>query len=316
VFDLLELPGRILVLGAGPVGCELAQAFARFGSRVTVIDLSDRPLPREEPEASAILLSALAADGVDFHGGARITRVRRTAGSAAEVWFEKGPQRRSLEVDALLVATGRVPNTDLGLDQAGVAFDASGVKVDDRLRTSNRRIYAVGDVASDLKFTHLADAQARIAVRNALFFGRAKASSLIVPMATYTCPEVARVGPTATELHAKGLAIDTVTVPLQDVDRARLDGEESGLAQILLRRGTDEILGATVVAARAGDLISQLVQAMTLKMGLGALGEVIFPYPTTAEVLRKAADQHRRRKLTPRVRRFFDLFLRATRLLP
>jgi len=315
IFSLTELPERLLILGAGPIGCELAQAFARFGSRVTILDMADRPLPREEPEASAVLLTALARDGVTFLGGAKILEVARGPGGKT-VAFEKDGARTMVEGEALLVALGRAPNVELGLEAAGVAYNRRGVEVDDRLRTTNRRIYAVGDVASPYQFTHVADAQARMAVRNALFFGRAKASSLLIPAATYTSPEVARVGPTASELQSAGVPVETLTVPFHDVDRARLDGDVEGFVSIFVREGKDQILGATIVAPHAGDLIAQVTQAMKLGIGLGALGDVIFPYPSTAEALRKAADQHRRKRLTPRTRRFFEFFFKVSRLLP
>ena len=317
VFNLNEIPERLLVLGAGPIGCELAQAFARFGSRVTLLDMANRPLPREEPEASRVLLQALERDGVTFLGGAEIQEVGEKNGGEKVVHFQRnGVRDETAEGDALLVALGRAPNVKMGLEAAEVAFTRSGVEVDDRLRTTNPRIYAVGDVASSYQFTHVADAQARMAVRNALFFGRSKASSLVIPAATYTSPEVARVGPTAAELTATGAQVETLTVPFHDVDRARLDGDEEGFVQVHVREGKDEILGATIVAPHAGDLISQVTQAMKLGAGLEALGDVIFPYPTTAEAIRKAADQHRRKRLTPRAQRFFSAFFKLSRLLP
>lgn len=315
VFGLIELPERLLVLGAGPVGCELAQAFNRFGSRITLLDVAERPLPREEARASAVLLSALEGEGVTFLGGARILEVAESAGGRS-VTFEKDGTVRTVEGDSLLLALGRAPNVELGLEAAGVSYDRQGVEVDDRLRTTNRRIFAVGDVASSFQFTHVADAQARIAVRNALFFGRGKSSSLVIPAATYTSPEVARVGPTSSDLQASGIDVETLEVSLSEVDRARLDGDEEGFVQVHLRRGKDEILGATIVAPHAGDLIVQVTQAMKLGIGLLALGDVVFPYPTTAEALRKAADKHRRKSLTPRIRSFFETYFKLSRLLP
>ncbi len=315
VFNLTELPERFLVLGAGPIGCELAQAFARFGSHVTILETADRPVRREEPEASAALRSSLEGDGVAFEGGARVVEVA-ARGDVKVVTIEQGGGRREVEGDALLVAVGRAPNVDLGLESAGVAYSLRGVEVDDRLRTTNRRIYAVGDVASVYQFTHVADAQARIAVRNALFFGRGKSSDLVIPAATYTSPEIARVGPTVREFGEAGVAVETITIPFHEVDRARLDGDEEGFVQVHVREGKDEILGATIVAPHAGDLIAQMTQAMKLGVGLEKLGDVIFPYPTTAEALRKAADKYRRRRLTPRTRRIFDLFFRVSRFLP
>jgi len=271
VFDLTELPPRLMVLGAGPIGCELAQAFARFGSRVTLLEVADRPVPREEPAASAALGAALNRDGVSFLGGARVVDVAYRGGVTV-VTYELGGSKLEVEGDALLLAVGRTPNVDLGLEAAGVTHTRKGVEVDDRLRTANRRIYAVGDVASPYQFTHVADAQARLAVRNALFFGRGKASALVIPAATYTSPEIARVGPTVRELGEAGVAEETVTIPFHEVDRARLDGEEEGFVQIHVREGKDEILGATIVAPHAGDLIAQVTQAMKLGVGLEKLG--------------------------------------------
>ncbi len=315
IFNLTELPKRLMVLGAGAIGCELSQAFARFGSEVTLLEMADRPIPRDEPEASAVLRAALERDGVEFVGGAKAVRVQGH-GTDVSVWFERDGAEHRRSGDALLVAVGRAPNVDLGLEAANVEYGRRGVVVDDHLRTTNRRILAVGDVATPYQFTHVADAHARLAVRNALFFGRGRASKLIIPSATYTSPELARVGPTADELRAGGTDVETVTVPLHDVDRARLDGEDEGFLMVHLRRGTDTILGATLAWAHAGDVISQVTQAMYLGIGLERLGDMIFPYPTTAEVLRKAADAYRRRKLTPRAKALFARFFKVSRLLP
>jgi len=181
--------------------------------------------------------------------------------------------------------------------------------VDEHMRTTSARIYAIGDVASKYRFTHAADAQARMVVRNALFFGRGKASELVIPWCTYTSPEVAHVGITADE--AKEQAAETITIPMREVDRARLDGEEDGFLRVHLKAGTDRILGGTLVASHAGDLISQITQAMTAGIGLGKVGATIFPYPTQAEVIRKAADAWSRTRLTPAARKAFRLFFRA-----
>lgn len=316
IFNLNDIPEHLLILGAGPIGCELAQAFARFGSRITLLDMADRPLPREEPKASEVLLQALERDGVNFLGGAEIEGVKEEDRGLKAVNFQRNGAGETGEGDALLVALGRVPNVDLGLEAAGVEYTARGIRVDDRLRTSNRRIYAVGDVASPYQFTHVADAQARLAVQNALFFGRGKAGDLVVPSATFTSPEVARVGSTEAELTAAGTPIETLIVPFQEVDRARLDGDTEGFVQVHVREGTDEILGATIVAPHAGDLITQITQAMKLGVGLEALGSVVFPYPTIAEAIRKIADQHRRKRLTPRAQRLFSVFFKLSRLLP
>jgi pyruvate/2-oxoglutarate dehydrogenase complex dihydrolipoamide dehydrogenase (E3) component len=315
VFDLQALPASMVILGAGPIGCELAQAFARFGSAVTLVDMETRVLPREEPDAAALVQAALERDGVRFIGGARVTRAARE-GAGVSVTLESDGAERAIAGDVLLLALGRTPNLDLDLHVAGVDHDRRGVRTNDRLATSNGRIYAVGDIASPFQFTHAADAQARIAVRNALFFGRQKASDLVIPWATYTTPELARVGLSAADAEAAGVPIETVTIGLDEVDRARLDGATDGFVRIHLRSGTDTIVGATIVAPHAGDLIAQVTQAMTLGIGLEKLSGVVFPYPTLAEALRKAADARRRNRLTPRTRRIFRLFFAAWRRLP
>jgi len=313
LFSLVDLPARLAVIGAGPIGCEMAQAFARLGSRVTIVDAGARVLPREDPEAAALVQAALARDGVTYVAGARIDRVECDHAERVLVYEHAGATHR-LACDQLLVAVGRRPNVErLGLEAAGVAFDAGGVKVDDRLRTSNRRVFAAGDVASAWKFTHTADAQARIVIQNALFFGRAKAGRLVVPWCTYTSPEVAGVGMLEHDARERGIAIDTVTVALADVDRAVLDGADEGFLRVHLRRGSDEIVGATLVAEHAGETIGELVLAMTAGVGLGKIAATIHPYPTQAEVIKKAADAWRRGKLTPRVRRIFDTYFRLLR---
>lgn len=313
VFSLTELPDRLVVIGAGPIGCELAQAFARFGSRVVLLDVADRVLPREESDAASVVQAALERDGVEFVGGAKVTRVERR-GEERVVVYENGATLCEAAGTEVLVAVGRTPNVDgLGLEAAGVGYERGGIKVDRRLRTTNPRIYAVGDVASKYPFTHAADAQARVAVRNALFFGRASATDLVIPWCTYTSPELARVGFSAAEARSDGISIDTVTVPFQEVDRARVDGETEGFIRVHLRKGTDSIAGATIVGEHAGELISQLAHTMKAGTGLETLGDVVFPYPTRAEALRKAADRRRREKLTPRVQRAFALFFRVFR---
>lgn len=315
VFSLTSLPRRLVVLGAGPIGSELSLAFSRFGSRVTLLDRSSVPLSREEPDASAAALSSLEAAGVEFVGGARASAVERQSDGSIQVTTEsEAGDLRTFEGDRLLVALGRTPNLDPSLEVAGVETNRAGVVVDDRLRTTNARVYAVGDVAGRHQFTHVADAHARIAARNALFFGRQKVSDLVIPAATYLDPEIARVGATAAELEEEGTAFETVRIDLDHVDRAILESQR-GFVMVHLSEGGDDILGATIVADAAGDLISQLSQAMTLGVGLTALGDVIFPYPTVAEALRKAADARRRERLTDRTRSLFTLFLTLWRRL-
>jgi pyruvate/2-oxoglutarate dehydrogenase complex dihydrolipoamide dehydrogenase (E3) component len=297
VFSLTELPVRLAVVGGGPIGCELAQCFARCGSRVALIERSGRILPREEADAAEIVARRLAADGVELLLDGRLARVDRSE-TGATLFIERTGATDSRVVDQILVAVGRVPNVaGIGLEAAGVAFDERrGVHVDDHLRTTNPRIYAAGDVCSPYQFTHAADAQAKVLVQNALFphplgLGRARASRLVIPWCTYTEPEVAQVGLLEDESH---VPVDVFTVPLAEVDRAVLDGQEEGYARVVLRKGTDRILGATVVAAHAGELISLFSLLMTARRGLSAAGSTVFPYPTQAEAIKKLASMWRR----------------------
>jgi pyruvate/2-oxoglutarate dehydrogenase complex dihydrolipoamide dehydrogenase (E3) component len=305
VFDLTELPRRLVVLGAGPIGCELAQAFRRFGSEVYLVNRSPGLLAREEPQAGAVLRGRFEAEGIWLHLGVQqLAAERRGEPSAPQSYFlfDEEDRRVELATDAILVATGRQANVeDLGLEAAGVAYDRHGVRVDDFLRTSNPDIYAAGDVCSAYKFTHAADALARIVVRNALFFGRARVSRLVIPWCTYTDPEVARVGLTPAEAHAQDIGVQTFRLALAEVDRAVLDGETEGFAAVHVRKGSDRIVGATLVAAHAGETIGEVALAMTQRLGLATLGNTIHPYPTQAEVLKRLGDAYQRMRLTPRV---------------
>ncbi len=310
VFTLTELPRRFLVIGGGPIGCEMAQSFARFGSDVILIDRSAQILPREDADAAAVVLQGMTKSGVRFRFNAAITNVAH-AGDVFRVTVEREGVREVLEGDQLLVAIGRAPNVDgMGLEQAGVAFEKTGVTVDDRFRTTNPRVFAIGDVASRFQFTHAADFMARAVVQNALFFGRAKGSRLVIPWATYTTPELAHVGLTAAGAKAAGVAISTITIPFHDVDRAKLDGQEEGFVRVHLKAGSDQIVGATIVAEHAGDLIGEFTLCMTNGLGLGAVGKTIHPYPTQGEALRKAADAFNRTRLTPTVKKLFTTWFR------
>jgi len=220
-----------------------------------------------------------------------------------------------IAIDEIIVGVGRSPMVaGLDLEAAGVAYDpTAGVIVDDRLRTTNPRIYAAGDVCSQFKFTHLADAMARIVIRNALFFGRARASALTIPWCTYTDPEIAHVGLYESDALARGLKVTAFIQEFANVDRAVLDGETDGLLKVLVAEGTDRIVGATLVASHASEMVSELTLAIAKGIGLGALADVIHPYPTQAEAFRKLGDQYNRTRLTPRVKRLFERFLSWTR---
>ncbi len=313
LFSLTELPRRLAVIGAGPIGCEMAQSFARFGSEVTLLEAMHQVLGREDRDAAQRVEQALVRDGVRLNCCAKITGVRKDGNE--RVLTLEGETGGSLRVDAVLVAVGRTPNVEgLGLEKAGVEFDAKlGVKVDDRLRTTNPKIFAAGDICSKFKFTHAADFMARIVIQNALFFGRSKASALTIPWCTFTDPEIAHVGLYEQQAKEKGIDLTTFTVELSDVDRAVLDGEDEGFLKVHVKKGSDKILGATLVARHAGEMISEITLAMVSGAGLGTLSKTIHPYPTQAEVIRKAGDAYNKTRLTPRVKGIFEILLRWRR---
>jgi pyruvate/2-oxoglutarate dehydrogenase complex dihydrolipoamide dehydrogenase (E3) component len=302
IFDeLREAPARMIVLGGGPIGCELGQAFARLGVKVTIVEMARRILEKEDEDAAEAVRTRMEADGVRVMEGARALRVHRQEGRV-RMEVQAGPDRReALEAEALLVAAGRVPNTEeLGLDAAGVAHDAKGVRVDACLRTSQRHIYAAGDVAGGHQFTHVADDHARTIVRNILLPWPAKRiDHAALPWCTYTSPELARVGLNEAEARARGVAHDVWSCPFRDVDRAIVEREEDGFVKVLTEKGGDRILGVTMVGERAGDLVHELVLAMKHRVGLRGVSATIHAYPTFAEAARKAADRAQKARLKP-----------------
>ncbi len=314
IFSLTERPARLAVIGAGPIGCEMAQTFRRLGCELFLLNTHPQILAREDRDAAAIIEKAFDREGIRRVMPCKTNRVEKD-GKAKKIHLECEGTESVLEVDEILVGVGRVPNVDgLGLEAAGVAYDArKGVLVNDRLRTSNRRIYAAGDICSRYQFTHTADAAARLVIQNALFWGSKKYSDLTIPWCTYTDPEIAHVGLYEKDAAEKGIPVDTFTISMSDVDRAILEGEEEGMVRIHVRKGTDSIVGATIVARHAGEMISEISVAMGAKVGLNALSGVIHPYPTQAEAIRKAADAYRRTRLTPRVKSIFDFLMRLQR---
>ncbi|HIF32218.1 MAG TPA: mercuric reductase [Planctomycetaceae bacterium] len=314
LFSLTELPRRLLVVGGGPIGTEMAQAFARLGSQVTQIEQSPHILPREEPDAALLVQAAMERDGVKFVLDATVNRVEQR-GDEKVVCLEQDGKQRELIGDALLLGMGRSPNVEgMGLEDVGVSFDVrNGVHVNDRLLTTNRKIFAAGDVCSKYKFTHAADFMARIVIQNALFFRRAKVSGLTIPWTTYTSPELAHVGITPAEAVEQGIELDGYTQPLADVDRAILEGETEGFVRVHTKKGSDRILGATIVAENAGDMISQVTLAMTHGLGLKQIASTIHPYPTQADAIRKLGDQFNRTRLKPWVKTMFQTWLAWTR---
>ncbi|UCF36865.1 MAG: mercuric reductase [Acidobacteriota bacterium] len=314
IFSLTELPARLAIVGGGPIGCELAQAFSRLGSKVTLIELEKRFLPREDPEAAELLKTVFVEEEIDLRLNTRLSRVENSA-SEKRLVLESDGNVDSLDVDQILIGTGRSPNVaGLNLERAGVHYSTSGgIEVDDHLRTTNRRIFAAGDVVMQHQFTHAADASARIVIQNALFLGRKKASRLVIPWCTYTSPEIAHVGLSESESRVRGIEIRTFKTKLSSVDRAVLDGEERGFVKIHVGKRSDQILGATIVATSAGDMISEVTLAIVGEIGLGSLASVIHPYPTQSEAIRRTADAYNRTRLTPTVKALFERWLKWTR---
>lgn len=302
VFSLTERPNRLAVIGGGYIGCELAQTFRSLGSEVVLLHKQSRILNREDADASEILQTAFGREGIQLILDSTIKRVERKE-SEKVIYYEVEGQENAVTVDEILVGAGRSPNVaGLNLEAVGVKYDQKqGIKVNDYLQTTNSRIYAVGDVCMKWKFTHAADAAARIVIQNSLFsifgMGRKKLSSLTMPWCTYTAPEVAHVGMYPQDAQEKGIEIETICVPLNRVDRAIIDGEAEGFAKVHIKQGSDKILGATIVARHAGELISEITLAMTNHLGLKAIAKTIHPYPTQAEAIRKAADEHSRKRL-------------------
>ena len=311
IFTLTELPRRIAVIGAGPIGCELAQSFARFGSEVYLIEALHGIMPNEDPDASEIVRqSMMDRDGVKLMCCGKDLKVSKVEGGGKRLSVDSHDNHYDIVVDEILVGGGRKPNLEgLGLDEAGVEYTSQGIIVDDRLRTTNPKIFAAGDICSRYKFTHAADAMARIVIANALFFARRKVTDLVIPWCTYTDPEIAHVGYYEKDARAAGFDVGTITEFLNHVDRAVLDGEEEGFARVHYEKKSGRILGGTLVARHAGEILSELTLAMVAKQNLGILSSTIHSYPTQAEVLRKIGDAYMRTKLTPTVKRVFEKWL-------
>jgi pyruvate/2-oxoglutarate dehydrogenase complex dihydrolipoamide dehydrogenase (E3) component len=312
VFSLTERPNRLAVIGGGPIGCELAQAFRRLGCEVVLFHRGDHLLNKEDADAAEIVQKTFIQEGIRLVLGAQVERVEKTS-AGKEIYFKGNGNIESIAVDEILVGAGRAPNVEgLNLEAVGVDFDSKkGVKVNDYLQTTNPKIYAAGDICMDWKFTHAADSAARIVIKNTLFspfgLGRSKLSNLTMPWVTFTDPEIAHVGLSEEDAQRQGIAIATILIPLNQVDRAIADGETEGFIKIHHKQGSDKIVGATIVARHAGEMISEVTTAIVGKLGLSALSGVIHPYPTQAEGIKKAADAYRRTLLTPRTKRLLGL---------
>ena len=317
VFSLTKLPASLAVIGGGPIGCELAQAFQRLGSQVTIFHRGDHLLNKEDSEAAHIVQESLIKDGIRLVLGCQMSGVEKTA-QGKIIHFECSGKRQSIVVDEILAGAGRQPNVEsLNLEAVGVEYDLrKGVMVNDNLQTSNPKIFAAGDICMNWKFTHAADAAARIVIKNALFspfgLGKSKLSDLVMPWVTYTDPEIAHVGMYEEEAQAQGINCNTIKISFDDLDRALADGEPEGFLKILHPKGSDKILGATIVASHAGEMISEVTTAIVHKIGLSKMSSVIHPYPTQAEAIKKAADAYRRTLLTDRSRKLLGILTKIS----
>lgn len=317
VFSLIQKPQTLAVIGGGPIGCELAQVFRRLGSEVILFHNSGHILNKEDAEAAQIVEKVFIDEGIKLVLNAKIERVETTS-EGKQLYFSTPNHQDAVIVDEILLAAGRSPNIEgLNLEVVGVEYDQKlGVKVNDYLQTTNPQIFAAGDICMNWKFTHAADAAARIVIKNALFspfgLGKSRLSQLIMPWVTYTDPEIAHVGMYEEEAEKLGIPIATIEIPLSSVDRALADHESRGFLKIHHRKGTDEILGATMVASHAGEIISEITTAIVHKIGLSKLSSVIHPYPTQAEAIKKAADAYRRTLLTPKTKKLLGFLAKLS----
>ena len=315
IFDELnEKPESMIIIGGGPIGCELGQAMNRLGVKVYLMDLAPQILIREDPEVSAYAREYLEAEGVNIYTGIKTKKFSHINGKI-HLEYEGTPNSQgdgvnaTLEVDVVLVSAGRIPNIEsLNLEAAGVEFDKRGVKVNQYMQNNQSHIWAAGDIAGSYQFTHVADFQARTVVRNilmpfSLFYSKMDYS--VIPWSTYISPEVARVGLNETEAKQQGIDYDLFTLEMKDVDRAILDNADHGFIKILTEKGKDRIIGVTIVADHGGDLLHEFVLAIKYEIGLGKIASTIHAYPTFAELARKLGDQYNRSRLTPRAKSIF-----------
>ena len=291
---------HLLILGGGPIGCEMAQSLARLGSGVTLFDLAPRLLPREDDDVSAVIHHQFKQDGIELHLGIQVLKLEHENGETRVLLEHPQHGRYWLNGSHLLIAAGRKPNLEnLGLEQAGVALENGRLVLDARLRTSNKNIYACGDVAGPYLFTHMAEHQAGVVLRNALFHWPSKVQTRNIPWCTYTDPELARVGLSESEALQQGIKHRVYRFPFADIDRAVTAGETVGLAKIITTpRG--KLLGACIVGPQAGELIAEYVLAISKGMQAADLSNTIHIYPTLAQINRRVADQRLKESLTPK----------------
>jgi len=290
IFDLAELPKRLGVIGGGPLGCELAQAFCRLGSRVTIVQNDAKFLPDEEREAAELLSMSMSRDGVDTRLNTTVVGARMEAGAK---WLDtvNDGTKCSIPVDEILLSIGRVPNVEgLGLAAGGIDFEIGrGINVDDFLCTTNADVFAAGDVCSRRQFTNVAESSGRIAAQNAFGTRIERQHQAAIPWCTYCDPEIAHIGLHAREARERSIPVECYTVMMQDVDRAITDGQDYGFIKIYVRQATDQILGATIVATRASELINEMSVIMSAGIGMRRLATIVHTYPTQSDAIRLAA---------------------------
>ena len=316
IFDALSIkPESMVVIGGGPIGCELSQAFARLGVRVTILQQSGQLLRREDRDVADFLEKRLADEGVIVVKNADAKWVSQTT-DGIELQL-LSPSETKIEASVVLVAAGRKSSTsELGLETIGVAADEGGVKVNEYLQTTQPHIYAAGDVVGPFLFTHMADTHARIVVRNILMpfqFLRQKVDYSVVPWCTYVDPEIATVGLNESSAKRQNVEYDLISGKLDEVDRAVVESEANGFVKVLVAKGTDKIVGVTLVCEGAGDLLHEFVVAMKHGIGLEKISATIHAYPTFAELARKAGDKYNKTRLTPTAKKIFAWLYRRSR---
>ena len=290
IFEMSTLPKRLVVVGGGPLGCELAQAFCRLGPHVTIVQDEPKFLPGEERDAAEILSWSMARDGVEIHLNTSVVGVREVGGTKV-LETVNNEVRSTIQADEILLCIGRVPNVeDLGLESAAIELGSDGgIRVDDFLCTSNPSVYAAGDVCMPYKFTNAAQASARMAVQNALLSGRQRHTELTIPWCTFCDPEIAHVGLRVLEARQRSIPIKSLTIMMQDVDRAITDGQDVGYLKIHIEDGTDNILGATIVASRASELVNEMAVVLGSGIGMNKLASIVHTYPTESRAISLAA---------------------------
>lgn len=330
---LRRLPRSLIIIGSGPIGCEFAQIFSRFGSKVTLLDIVPLPLPKEDPEIGALVKEVLVSDGVTFHGGYKADGARIEVGDREmaatgkegvnatvplKVITASNDRGEKIEVRAeeILIAAGRAPTAgSLALENAGVELEKTGLKVDEHLRTTARNIYAAGDITGKYLFTHVAEYQGRTALRNALFPLKTKADHRVVPWTTFTDPEVARVGLTEQQAREENGSVKVYRQEFAGIDRALADGETTGFVKVVTG-GRGKILGGHIIGPDAGNLIHEIALAMQRNIPIQSLSTMIHVYPTLSQANQRAADNYYRERLfTDRTRKAFSVFFAARRLL-